>query len=257
MSCTDEEDFKGPVVDEVMHHWRNAPSILEGLSMLVSQNCATSKDDETVRSDENKVNILEFGAGMAPHAVFICKHHPDWSWQATDLDTKTMTPFVQRARGGLPDGYSATNLKDPIVLDVNDLKQWEQIESKPKDGFDVVFTSCTLMVMSWNTVCAAFQGAASVLRPGGLLCAYGPFNVKGEFTSEGNKEFDNFLRGTAENSPPWAKPELGLRDIVDLTKIAESNQFVIPFGTEGEPNYSASMLPMPENNFIVWFKKKY
>jgi hypothetical protein len=77
---------------------------------------------------------------------------------------------------------------------------------------------------------------AQTLGPKGVFCLYGPFNHKGEFTSDSNRAFDSLLR--SQNA------EMGLRD--DLALIA----FGRKLGLQMIGDYW-----LPSNNrTLVWTK---
>lgn len=81
-----------------------------------------------------------------------------------------------------------------------------------------------------------FFNAGQLLKPGGLLFTYGAYAEDGVIEAESNRRFDAGLK--SEN------PEWGLRDIVDLKKIAAKN------GIELVQKYD-----MPANNkTLVWCK---
>jgi hypothetical protein len=70
----------------------------------------------------------------------------------------------------------------------------------------------------------------------GYLLIYGPFNVDGKFTSEGNEKFDAWLK---------EKNELfGVRNYEDVVEEAKKNDLEF-----------VEKISMPSNNFILVFKK--
>lgn len=81
-----------------------------------------------------------------------------------------------------------------------------------------------------------FAGIGSVLAPGGRFCLYGPFNYGGEFTSESNARFDQWLKARDPNS--------GVRNFEDLNRLATAA------GLHLLNDYA-----MPANNrTLVWMK---
>jgi hypothetical protein len=71
----------------------------------------------------------------------------------------------------------------------------------------------------------------------GYLFIYGPFNVDGKFTSEGNEKFDAWLK---------EKNELfGVRNYEDVVEEAKKNDLEF-----------VEKISMPSNNFILVFRKK-
>ena len=80
-------------------------------------------------------------------------------------------------------------------------------------------------------------GAERVLPPGGLLCLYGPYMIGGRHTAPSNEAFDRQLR--VQN------PEWGIRDLRDVTALAERHAFAL-----------AETVQMPANNLSVIFRRK-
>ena len=79
-----------------------------------------------------------------------------------------------------------------------------------------------------------FTGIVRVLRPGGVLCLYGPFNYGNAYTSESNARFDEFLK--------TRDPASGIRNFEDLDKLAGDNGLQLRQDHE-----------MPVNNrLLVW-----
>lgn len=72
---------------------------------------------------------------------------------------------------------------------------------------------------------------ATNLQKGGVFCQYGPFNVDGQYTSEGNRTFDVHL----------AKEGCGgIRDVDELKKWAIGLRLI-------------EQIQMPANNLLlVW-----
>ena len=96
----------------------------------------------------------------------------------------------------------------PIPLDVT--CAWPQPE------YEAIYSANTAHIMSWLSVCAMFEGVALHLVTTGVFCLYGPFNENGAFTAGSNAAFHQQLKN--EN------PEMGLRDIGDIEKLANSLQ---------------------------------
>ncbi|RYE88739.1 MAG: DUF938 domain-containing protein, partial [Oxalobacteraceae bacterium] len=84
------------------------------------------------------------------------------------------------------------NLPPPLELDVA-TGPW------PGGTFDAAFTANTLHIMGWAEVERCFEGIAGLVQAmdpaqGFVLAVYGPFNYDGEFTSDSNREFNDWLR---------------------------------------------------------------
>ena len=149
---------------------------------------------------KNASFVLEIGSGTGQHAVYFAAGLPHLVWQPTDLPDNIPGIKAWVDEAGLP------NLKDPIVLNVADAL-W------PVEKADGVFSANTLHIMSKPRVGCFFAGIEVVMREGGTLCIYGPFNYGGDYTSESNKKFDEWLKGR--------DPESGIKDFEWVNSLAE------------------------------------
>lgn len=144
-------------------------------------------------------SVLEIGSGTGQHAVHFAPRLPQLDWQPSDVPENL--PGIAQWRAAEP----ASNLLEPIALDVR-ARHWGVA---PVDG---LFTANTLHIMSWSAVQAFFAGLPGVLAPGGVLAVYGPFNYGGEYTSESNARFDQWLKARA--------PHQGIRDFDAVAELA-------------------------------------
>jgi len=168
-------------------------------------------------------HVLEIGTGTAQHAVHFGKNLRHLIWQTSDL------------KDNIPDIAERINLEGaenvimPLEIDVTE-NPW------PIDTADAVFTANTLHIMSWSSVPHFFNGVGKILTSSGILCIYGPFKYSGDFTSESNRDFDEWLKSR--------NPESGIRDFENVNKLASDQ------GLKLIKDYS-----MPANNqLIVWRK---
>ena len=123
------------------------------------------------------------------------------TWQTSEL--------AQNHAGILAwlDEAKLSNVLPPVAIDVND-DRW------PIEIVDTVFNANTVHIISCSEVERMFAGIARILRKGGLLCLYGPYNYKGKFTSESNAHFDAWLKSRNKNS--------GVRDFEAINRLAET-----------------------------------
>ena len=70
----------------------------------------------------------------------------------------------------------------------------------------------------------------------GILALYGPFKVNGQFTSDGNRDFDASLRG---RNASW-----GIREMDQVVDIALKENLG-----------HVETIPMPANNFLILFRR--
>lgn len=160
---------------------RNREPILAVIAPLLGPPCA---------------HVLEIGSGTGQHAVYFAARLPHLQWQCSDQAAHLggMRLWLDEAK--LP------NTPPPLALDVSQT-DWPALQ------VDAVFTANTLHYMPAESAMALLARAGDVLRPSGLLVAYGPFNVNGRHTSESNARFDDWLRGV---DPRFAIRDMGALD---------------------------------------------
>jgi len=167
--------------------------------------------------------VLEIGSGTGQHAVYFGKHLPHLSWQTSDVDSSH--PGIN----AWLDDAQLPNVGQPLSLDVSS-QRW------PDDEFDGVFSANTTHIMSWPQVIDLFNGIGDILKKGGVFCLYGPFNYGGQYTSESNERFDNWLKAR--------DPLSGVRNFEDLDQLARSGGMAFRHDYE-----------MPVNNRLLVWKK--
>ena len=166
--------------------------------------------------------VLEIGSGTGQHAVHFAAAMPHLVWQCSDVAAHLGGMQLWLDEAALP------NLPPPLALDVS--------QGLPGGTYDAVFTANTLHIMGWSEVQRLFEGLAERLPENGLFTAYGPFNLGGRFTSEGNARFDAELRQT--------DPRRGIRDLQDVDALARAAGLQM-----------LSDEPMPANNRCVSWKR--
>jgi cyclopropane fatty-acyl-phospholipid synthase-like methyltransferase len=168
-----------------------------------SQACENNKTPilDVIQSVFNQpTTVWEIGSGTGQHACYFASELPHIVWQATDVAENLLGINAWRDEAQLP------NLNPPLVLDVTDLV-W------PSDGMDAVFTANTLHIMSWQQVETLFERFQAYLNPLAQVCIYGPFNYHGNFTSDSNARFDEWLKSR--------DPLSGIRDFEAVMTLAE------------------------------------
>ncbi len=168
--------------------------------------------------------VLEIGSGTGQHAVFFGAQLPHLTWQTSDLAHNHDSIYTWIDEANCP------NVLPPLTLDMA-APVWPE-----SGGYDAVFSSNTCHIMNWSEVETMFLGVGKLLATGGVLAVYGPFNYHGQFTSEGNANFDAALREFA--------PHMGLRDIDAILPLAETAGLTLLRDVD-----------MPANNrLLVWHK---
>ena len=166
--------------------------------------------------------ILEIGSGTGQHAVHFGAALPHLTWQTSDLPANHAGIRAWLEDAALP------NVLAPLALDVNG--PW------PDGTYDGIFTANTLHIVSWELAQKLIAGVGTLLRKDGRLAVYGPFNYAGNFTSDSNARFDEWLK----NRDPLS----GIRDFEAVANCAEIN------GLHLEADQA-----MPANNRLLVFVK--
>jgi cyclopropane fatty-acyl-phospholipid synthase-like methyltransferase len=167
--------------------------------------------------------VLEIGSGTGQHAVFFAEHMPWLTWIASDRQEHHDGIRQWLAEAGLP------NTRGPLLLDVT------QAEWSTPD-VDAVFCANVAHIMHWGEVISLFDGVGKLLPAGGRLMLYGPFNYRGEYSSDSNARFDEWLKAR--------DPESGIRDFEAVNLLAEKAGLVL------EQDHA-----MPANNRILCWRK--
>lgn len=166
-------------------------------------------------------SVLEIGSGTGQHAMYFGAHLPHLLWQTSDLPDNHPSILAWQQE------THCANVLPPIALDVS-AGAW------PQGPFDAVFSANTCHIMAWEEVGSMFAGVARMLRTGGVLCLYGPFNYRGAFTSASNAQFDAYLKSQAAH--------MGIRDFEVVDRLANEH------GMKLEADHV-----MPANNrLLVW-----
>ena len=94
---------------------------------------------------------------------------------------------------------------------------------------DAVVCINMLHIAPWSAAEGLMAGAARVLRAGGVLYLYGPFQESGRHTAPSNAAFDAALRA---RNPDW-----GVRDLAEAANLARKRGFEL-----------TERIAMPANN---------
>ncbi|MBA3929403.1 MAG: methylase [Xanthomonas sp.] len=149
--------------------------------------------------------VLEVGSGTGQHAVHFAAAMPWLAWQCSDR-VDNLPGIAQWL-----DDAALPNTPPAIELDVDG--PW------PEARFDAVFTANSLHIMGWPQVEAFFAGVRGVLEKNGLLVVYGPFNYGGDFTSDSNRAFEQWLKDR--------DPASGIRDFEAVDALARAIGLVL------------------------------
>lgn len=173
--------------------------------------------------------VLEIASGTGQHSVFFAEQLPHLDWRPSDL-AEILPAIDQRIVAADTD---LPNLLSPIELDISDLP-WPVSPADYEDAYDGIFTANSLHIISWDLVEDFFEGVDGTLKPGGVLCIYGPFKYNGAFTTVSNETFDKNLKER--------DPQSGVRDFEAVDELARK------IGLTLQSDHA-----MPANNqLLVW-----
>jgi SAM-dependent methyltransferase len=169
--------------------------------------------------------VIEIASGSGQHVAHFAAELPGLQWQPSDANPALINVIAARA---LAAGLS--NIRPAVALDV---------ANSPWPVTDVAALVCINMlhISPWASTLALFAGAKNVLRSPGVLFLYGPYRRDGKHTAPSNVSFDESLR---TRNVKW-----GIRDLEEVTRIAETNGFSLD-----------EIVAMPANNLSVVFRRQ-
>lgn len=168
--------------------------------------------------------VLELGSGTGQHACYFAEHLPHLNWRPSDLAEN-----LAAIRLWIEDS-ELNNIVAPVELDVC----WNEWPLEIPSG---LFSANSLHIMSWVSVEKLFAYLVNHAPKRNCLCIYGPFNYQGEFTSDSNRQFDQWLK--------QRDPASGIRDFEAVDKLAQNAGYCL------QADHA-----MPANNrLLVWHKK--
>jgi cyclopropane fatty-acyl-phospholipid synthase-like methyltransferase len=157
--------------------------------------------------------VLEIGSGTGQHAVYFASKLPHLHWQTSDRAN------YHTGINAWLDEANQPNIFPPILLDVSK-------HTMPEQRFDAIFSANTLHIMSKKEVVCLFQNMASCLNPTGSLILYGPFNYAGNYTSDSNAKFDQWL--IAQQSHSGIKAFEWVNDLAEQAGLILIDDYAMP-----------------------------
>jgi len=172
--------------------------------------------------DINPFKIFEIGSGTGQHACFFSEKLPFVEWTTSDMEEN---------HAGIKAWIAESHQKilGPVKFEAGK-------DSVEFDSYDMVFSANTLHIMGWKSCKTLFKKLGKSMKTDSLVLFYGPFNYRGEFTSESNRTFDGWLKDRS--------PAMGIRAFEDVTNNMAKNGFFLKEDIE-----------MPANNRILVFEK--
>jgi SAM-dependent methyltransferase len=175
--------------------------------------------------------VLEIGSGTGQHAVTYAHRSPQLTWWPSDMTPSHLASIVAwRAASRL------ANLRAPQHIDLMEADWRWSGDAAGGDKLAAVLCFNVIHISPWRVAQNLFAGAGRFLGDGGTLLLYGPYKRDGAHTAPSNAEFDASLR--ARN------PEWGVRDIADVTALAQSNGMTL-----------VKIIEMPANNLVLAFER--
>ena len=168
-------------------------------------------------------SVLEIGSGAGQHALHMSHAFPGITWLPSEREA--VVPLL-RANLAL---YESNNIQPPLVLDLNDFT-WSG------DPVDAVYAANVMHIVSESLGERLVQVAADALRSSGLLILYGPYKYNGQFTTESNAAFDQWLKDR--------DPASGVRDFEAVIATAQCSGLTLT------QDYA-----MPANNQMLIFER--
>lgn len=165
--------------------------------------------------------VLEIGSGSGQHAIHLCEQYRHLLWQPTEQFQHLEALTIALS--------PVANIQAPVELEVVKAVHSNQL---PLSHYSFAFSANTAHIMSMEEVAAMFQIVKRKLEPNAVFALYGPFNIDGRYTSEGNQQFDASLR--------MQSAHMGIRDVAELEAVAHGFELI-------------QNVPMPSNNsFLIW-----
>ena len=168
-------------------------------------------------------NVLEIASGTGQHAIYFADKMPHLKWHTSDC-----LPYLEGINSWLAES-DVKNIVEPFELNVS-TSTWPALD------VDAVFTANSLHIMSKEDVTNLISGVGELLRSHGSFVIYGPFNYKGNYTSDSNMRFDEWLKSSDAMSC--------IKNFEDVVSQAEDNNMTLVCDYE-----------MPANNRILHFTK--
>ena len=168
-------------------------------------------------------SILEIGSGAGQHALHMSNTFPGITWLPSEREV--VIPIL---RANLAH-YGPNNIQPPLALDLADYS-WSG------DSVDVVYAANVMHIVSESLGERLVQLAAEALKTSGLLMLYGPYKYDGQFTTESNAMFDQWLKDR--------DPSSGIRDFEAVIANAQCAGLTLT------QDYA-----MPANNQMLIFER--
>lgn len=155
-----------------------------------------------------KINakVLEIASGTGQHVSYFAESFPNFEFQPSENDSSLLSSI--KAYGA---ETSNKNVNEPLHIDIaQPLESWGLKYSE----WDYMININMIHVSPIKCTEKLFENAGKLLKNHGLMVTYGALGQDGRITPQSNVDFNKTL---LEKNPEW-----GIRDLKDITAIAES-----------------------------------
>ena len=179
--------------------------------------------------------VLEVGSGSGQHICYLAQHLEGadgraYHWQPTEQRGHLESIEAWRVSQGVEDRVAR-----PRAIDLLQEMWWE--EAFGEEEYAMVMSINVVHIVAWEGVKRLLEGAASVLRRGGVVYLYGPYRSKDRVFEASNEAFDAWLKERYEGG--------GVRDLEEVEALALAS------GLELVEDRA-----MPANNRSLIFRKR-
>lgn len=183
-------------------------------------------------SPETTGFLLEISSGVGTHVEHFAPKFPKLTFQPSEFDRRSLDSLQAYA-----EDCPTKNILKPLHIDIREpYTKWGSGTFQPA-SLDFMLNINMMHISEFACAEGLFRNAGDLLKPGGFLITYGPYAENGVLVPDSNVRFDAGLR---EQDPSW-----GIRDIVELKKVAAGN------GIGLKEKYE-----MPANNkTLIWQKE--
>jgi SAM-dependent methyltransferase len=178
---------------------------------------------------------LEIAAGTGEHAIFFSHELPVGQWWPSDINPDALLSIAAwREHQGVD------ALRPPLLLDISGepAQTRAQLALAGLDpvGLDLITCINMIHISPWSATQGLMRHAEGLLKTGGILYLYGPYQREGRHTADSNAAFDADLQS---RNPLW-----GVRHLEDVVHLAGEHQLEL-----------IDTVEMPANNLSVIFRR--
>lgn len=177
--------------------------------------------------------ILFSGPGL--HSSFFAQFFPKTLFQPSEYEADMFNSINAYRK-------NQNNVLEPIFVDISqNLDLWTSKSNGMflkdcRSTFDYILNINMMHISPFECAIGLFANSSKLLKPQGFLFTYGPYAENSILTPESNVSFDKSLR---QQNPQW-----GIRDILDLKKLALQNSMEL-----------SEIYNLPANNKLLVWKK--